>query len=411
MNHSQLYIPIFLIIVLCKKTFLMGRTLDQSNYVLRQGQPQRPLQINTNTVCGNSAGITRKQYQLCVEDPNSVAAAIQGVKIAIHECKRQFKDHKWNCTSLEYGNKFPHAGAFFKRGYPETSFAYAIASAGVAHAVAHACSLGKIERCRCVAGQRANNFHLSQGQHKALLRNRGNLSALDPNVREYLWSVCDHDINYGIKFSQKFLDERVPANDKRTRTILHNNRVGRLIVGNNMARKCTCHGTSGSCSTKTCWKHTPDFVKVGKIIKDLYFNAFKLEPDNRATIYHTPVEPSCRHCNKNLNTLKYKEAFYPDISHLSYPNLGVSINRLVFFEDSPDYCNKIKSIGHHGTKGRFCNKMAPAESMESCRNLCCGRGARSYKVSLVERCNCKFHWCCYVVCGNCTMTQRVSVCK
>lgn len=47
-----------------------------------------------------------------------------------------------------------------------------------------------------------------------------------------------------------------------------------------MEVRCKCHGTSGSCQLRTCWKATPDFRKVGKELKNHYRNALMVGQSN-----------------------------------------------------------------------------------------------------------------------------------
>ena len=62
-----------------------------------------------------------------------------------------------------------------------------------------------------------------------------------------------------------------------------------------------------------------------------------------------------------------------------------------------------------GTSGRECNKTSSGE--DGCEHLCCGRGYDTRRVTRVENCNCKFHWCCEIICHNCTRKLDIHTCK
>lgn len=57
---------------------------------------------------------------------------------------------------------------------------------------------------------------------------------------------------------------------------LHNNRVGREILKKNMRRECKCHGISGSCVMKTCWKVVAELERLAAVLKRKYANAAKV---------------------------------------------------------------------------------------------------------------------------------------
>lgn len=82
---------------------------------------------------------------------------------------------------------------------------------------------------------------------------------------------------------------------------------------------------------------------------------------------------------------------------------------LVFLEESPDYCVPNSNTGSLGTTGRACNKTTLGHG--SCGILCCGRGFNTIQVEEEYRCQCKFHWCCYVKCNTCRRTVDKHVCK
>lgn len=89
----------------------------------------------------------------------------------------------------------------------------------------------------------------------------------------------------------------------------------------------------------------------------------------------------------------------------------IGILSLVYWNTSPEYCESDPSINFIGTKGRFCNRGGNSKKTGSCSNLCCNRGYRTYRQARVEQCDCRFHWCCRVECNNCTVVERMSVCR
>lgn len=146
---------------------------------------------------------------------------------------------------------------------------------------------------------------------------------------------------------------------------------------------CKCHGVSGSCNVKTCWRSLPNFRKVGEHIKEKFDGATEVQ----------------------YQRIGSKSVLVPrNPEYKPYTKYD-----LVYLNGSPDFCNADPSTGSLGTQGRFCNRTSQA--IEGCAFMCCNRGFTTHLENRVDRCNCKFFWCCYVKCSECHKRVEVSICK
>ncbi|XP_062871743.1 protein Wnt-10b [Trichomycterus rosablanca] len=386
--------------------------------------------LTPNAVCLRLAGLSKRQMRLCVSSPDVTASALQGIQVAIHECQHQLRDQRWNCSSLENHGKVQHQSAILNRGFKESAFSLAVLAAGVAHSVATACSMGKLSNCGCDAKRRVDDdkirLKLTQLQLQTLQRNGLNLvgtsshalglknnhsrtppylhsahpASLLKTLPEELtslqetweWRGCSHDARFGMRFSRDWLNSRGSSRDIHARMKMHNSRVGRQIVTDNMKKKCKCHGTSGSCQFKTCWYVSPEFRLLGSMLQEKFQSAVFINSQNKNSGVFNPRVVS--------GTLS---------SELGRAQRRSLSRELVYFEKSPDFCERDVTVDSPGTQGRICNKSSPG--MDACDSLCCGRGHNILRQTRSERCHCRFHWCCYVLCDECRFTEWVNVCK
>ena len=88
----------------------------EDKYFFNSVMEQRRRQPQTSVICKNFPGLNKKQLELCFRYPDVMAAAIQGLQLAVKECQHQFQKHRWNCSALERKNRNPHGSVFLEKG-------------------------------------------------------------------------------------------------------------------------------------------------------------------------------------------------------------------------------------------------------------------------------------------------------
>ncbi|KAK6177361.1 hypothetical protein SNE40_015479 [Patella caerulea] len=283
----------------------------------------------------------------------------KGARLGVEECQNQFKDQRWNCSTLDRDASV--FGKVMLKGSREAAFVYSISSAGVVHAITRACSKGDLLHCACDPTKRGSSKD-----------SRG----------EFDWGGCSDNVRFGSHFARMFVDAKErKVRDARALMNLHNNRAGRRAVKRFRKLECKCHGVSGSCTIRTCWLAMQEFRRVGDYLKLKYNGATQIMINQAGTGLIV--------ANRN-----HKRPTRSD---------------LVYFETSPDYCIKDIEIGSLGTAGRVCKK--GSLGTDGCDIMCCGRGYDTKTERKLEQCECKFHWCCLVKCKECSRIVDVHTCK
>uniref|UniRef100_A0A1B8XVY8 Protein Wnt n=1 Tax=Xenopus tropicalis TaxID=8364 RepID=A0A1B8XVY8_XENTR len=292
--------------------------------------------------------LTRRQRRLCRKEPGLAEALREAVRLGVVECQFQLRSERWNCSLQERGN-------LLKRGFKETAFMYAISAASLTHSVAKACSGGRMERCTCDD---------SQGPE---------------SQQAWQWGVCGDNLRHSTRFLQNFLRQKKGGRDSRAKMDLHNSNAGIKAVKSGLKTTCKCHGVSGSCAVRTCWKQLSPFHETGALLKAKYENAIKIHgASNKAVGGHESLG----------HTFGGRHARSTDFLYL---------------EESPNFCRP--SRFSPGMAGRTCLRE------NTCDSLCCGRGYNIQTRMVTFSCHCQVHWCCHVECQKCVQQQETYTCK
>lgn len=161
-------------------------------------------------------------------------------------------------------------------------------------------------------------------------------------ANRWKWGGCSHNMDFGVEFSELFLDSREKAGDIQSQINLHNNQVGRLAVRNNMQVRCKCHGMSGSCQLKTCWKSSPDFRVVGKVLKQQFRRAVMVDQSNlgNGMIIRDKKPKKRKSANfRPAKTMRTMEAVDGSTKWKKGKKNRMD-NSLFYYQRSPNFCDK-----------------------------------------------------------------------
>uniref|UniRef100_A0AC34G0H4 Protein Wnt n=1 Tax=Panagrolaimus sp. ES5 TaxID=591445 RepID=A0AC34G0H4_9BILA len=252
---------------------------------------------------------------MCRLQPPLAVVAYEGILDAMQHCKDQMRFQTWDCSQP---GTILHEPTILRYGYRESAYLLAMSSAGAAWGVATACAQGWLEECRCVQTK-------------------------DPKAPDnWEWGGCSYGVQFGIAASRKLLTRTGSSRSPLRRVEKHNLKAGRLAVKKTLISSCKCHGVSGSCQQKTCWKKTSDMKAISEYLTEKYKRAKRVLIENP----------------------KMKNA------------------ELIYLEPTPDSCapQLEYQMQQRRSLPRICNWRNETHSEGDCSTLCCGKG---YKVCLM----------------------------
>lgn len=327
--------------------------------------------FNVIKICDKRRSLTEKQIKLCNTNFDHMAYIIEGRRIALEECMKQFSGRRWNCTFPE-PDVIPFLHPNMPLGTRETAFVHSIIAAATMHSISRACMENKLSsHCSCSQEKKPENLPKTD-----------------------MWNGCGDNLPYGYQFSKEFVDSKETIlkesafNFGRVLMNLHNNEAGRWAVFEKSKIQCRCHGVSKNCATKTCYRQLSEFKDVGYQLEQLHQSAIRVQLSQSGQKNDTEITKLVE-VNSDFDKYTSKD--------------------MVYLEDSPSYCKRDLSIGSFGTEGRECSKENII--LNQCNHLCCERGHYTKKVFTTENCACKFIWCCEVKCQSCKKEQNIHYCK
>lgn len=116
-----------------------------------------------------------------------------------------------------------------------------------------------------------------------------------------------------------------------------------------MTTACKCHGVSGSCSMRTCWKTLPDLRTVAVALLDRYSFAVEVAYRRRRStkFVDTAVVPTTTPIS--AGTTSPARRLVPVLRR----RRTLNDTDIVYYTMSPDYCLPDPSLGSIGTKDRY----------------------------------------------------------
>ncbi|XP_028143243.1 protein Wnt-4 isoform X1 [Diabrotica virgifera virgifera] len=251
-------------------------------------------------------------------------------KLTVLSCINHFKYEQWPCLRHR---------KYFRKIYRETSFMHSLSASAFMYLVAKACAAGKLENCKCASHGKSDNSS------------------------NWQWGGCGDNTKFAKNLTFRFFQLRRKG-DVNQSLFRHNSEIGMRVVIRNEEKVCKCHGLSGSCTYKTCFKKIRPFDTIVKELKNHYHNAIKVESSNNYQL-------------KKKGNRK----------------------NLLYLENSPNFCPS--------TVGRRC------EDVVNCDTLCCGRGFSTKTTKVKETCKCRWRneSLYQVTCQQCERDEIIYICQ
>ncbi|KAK9738587.1 wnt family [Popillia japonica] len=231
-------------------------------------------------------GLAKLQTKLCRTSMEAMPFVQAAAALAAETCKIVFQHRRWNCSSID---KAPYLTPDLTRATREQAYVYAVSAASLTYTMARACANGGLQHAVSAASL---TYTMARACANGGLQHCTCASPPKETPAEnFKWGGCGDNIRWGTNFAKRFVDtvekyntkalERMArqisgrrdnvAYDKKIMKLkshiasvnLHNNHVGRRIIIENLNTQCKCHGVSGSCSIKTCWRSMPPIVDIG----------------------------------------------------------------------------------------------------------------------------------------------------
>ncbi|XP_018568873.1 protein Wnt-4-like [Anoplophora glabripennis] len=273
----------------------------------------------------------KHQARLCAKRKGLAELLLETKKLTINSCKQQFQFEQWNCSNTK---------KFFKKVYRETAFMYSLTTSAFMYLVARACAEGKLSNCKCASHGKSDNSS------------------------KWQWGGCGDNTKFAKTFTNKIFQLKRKGDTPRN-ILKYDSEIGMQVVMESEEKKCKCHGLSGSCTMKICWKRLRPFELIAQELKNRYHGAIQVDSDNNIHI----------------------------------PQKEDDNQKLVYLEKSPNFCPL--------TVGRRC------KNTDNCATLCCGRGFSTSLEKVKETCNCRWsnESLYQISCQQCEKEETVYVCQ
>lgn len=128
-------------------------------------------------------------------------------------------------------------------------------------------------------------------------------------------------------------------------------------VSNHMELRCKCHGMSGSCQLKTCWKSAPNFHIVGKLLKHQFRRAILVDQSNLGNGEPIVVKKRSRMKTQNstpkTKRIDERENVERPIHKIKIEkgekrSIGSLETSLFYYQRSPNFCDRDLSADIQG---------------------------------------------------------------